>query len=131
MSDDNSFQMSQGYDVIPPKPGRAYPILCGEWEHLKTQIKEIKTSFGWYYTGGTLLHGAAITTLIAILIGACTPEANSDSQSLVIAWAVVVTTGLIGFVSLYFANESREIAEKKATEVVTQMELIEQRYEQE
>jgi len=105
--------------------------LCGEWEHLKIQIKSIKTSFGWYYTGGSLLLGAAISTLIAILTGAFTPESGSNSHSLVIAWAVVVSTGLIGVVALYFANESREVAEKKASEVVTQMELIEQRYEQE
>ena len=131
MSEDNSFQMSQGYDVIPPNPGRAYPILCGEWEYLKTQIKGIKTKFDWYYTIGSLLLGAAISTLIAILTGAFSQENSANPQSLIIAWAVVVATGLIGIISLYFANESRKIAEKKADEVITQMELIEQRYKQE
>ena len=129
MSDENSFHMSQGYDVIPPKTGLAYPILCGEWDHLKEQIKGIKTSFSWYYTGGTLLLGAAISTLIAILTGAFKPESNGPSYPLVVALAVVVSTGIIGLVALYFANESRVVAEKKASEVITQMELIEQRFE--
>ena len=66
MSEKDSFKMSQGYDVISPRPGRAYPILCNEWEYLKTQIKAIKISFDWYYTGGLLLLGAAISTIITI-----------------------------------------------------------------
>ena len=127
---DDSFKMSQGYDVIQPKPGRAYPILCTEWEYIKTQIKSIKTSFGWYYTGGSLLLGAAISTLIAILTGAFNPVDDTNNVSLIIALSVVTSTGFIGMISLYFANESKEVAEKKAAEVVTQMELIEQRYEQ-
>jgi len=28
-----SIQVSQGYDIIPPKTGKAYPILCEEWNY--------------------------------------------------------------------------------------------------
>ena len=128
MAEGSSFQMSQGYDVVPPKPGLAYPILCEEWKHLKSQVNSIRTSFGLYHTVGSLLLGAFISTLISIVSGAYSTTANSDPQARIIAWAVVITTGLLGGVCLYFANESRSLSQKQAQEVVGQMELIEKRY---
>ena len=127
---ESSFQMSQGYDVIPPKPGRAYPILCEEWDHLKGQIRNIKTSFGTYHTLGSVLVGAAITTLISIFLGAYSAAASSDPKIPVIAWAVTVTTFITGSAFLYFARESRTVSDKQAEEVVRQMELIEKRFDQ-
>ena len=126
----SSFQMSQGYDVIPPKPGRAYPILCEEWEHLKGQVREIRTSFGTYHTVGSVLIGAAITTLISILLGAYSVAATNDPKMLIVAWAVTVTTFVTGGAFLYFARESRSVSDKQAGEVVRQMELIEKRFAQ-
>lgn len=125
---DNSFQMSHGYNVIPPKPGRAYPILCEEWEHLKQQIRNINTSFGTYHTIGSLLVGAAITTFISILLGAYSAAATANPSLQIIAWAVTVTALISGCVFLYFARESRTVSETQAQEVVRQMELIEKRY---
>jgi hypothetical protein len=127
---DSSFQMSQGYDVIPPKTGRAYPILCEEWDHLKGQIRGIKTSFGTYHTVGSVLVGAAITTLISILLGAYSASATNDPKISIIAWAVTVTTFITGSACLYFARESRTVSDKQADEVVRQMELIEKRFAQ-
>jgi hypothetical protein len=128
MTEETSFHMSQGYDVVPPKPGKAYPILCDEWKYLKGQIESIKTSFGLYHTVGSLLLGAALSTLITIFAGSF--DTTNGGSEKVVAWAVVITTAAIGSVCLYFASESRAVSEKKATEVITQMNLIEQRYEQ-
>lgn len=127
---ESSFQMSQGYDVIAPKPGRAYPILCEEWDHLKGQVREIRTSFGTYHTVGSVLIGAAITTLISILLGAYSIAATNDPKISIIAWAVTVTTFVTGGACLYFARETRTVSDKQAEEVVRQMELIEKRFAQ-
>ncbi len=130
MVEENKFQLSQGYNVLPPKTGRAYPILCEEWDHLKGQVRGIKTSFGIYHTIGSVLVGASITTLISILLGAYTAATTSDPKLLIIAWAVTVTTGLVGGVCMYFASESRTNSERQSEEVVRQMELIEKRHSQ-
>jgi membrane protein DedA with SNARE-associated domain len=129
MTDETSFQMSQGYDVVPPRPGRAYPILCEEWDYLKTQIQSISTNFGFYHTIGSLLVGSAISTLVAILSGGFPVTEGGNNTSLIIAWSVVAVTAVTGGICLFFAHESRTISEKKASEVITQMELIEKRYE--
>lgn len=131
MSEENDFKMSQGYDVIPPKPGKAYPILCGEWEHLKSQIGNITTSFGVYHTAGSLLLGASISTLIAILAGSFKAAEGAVPIPLIVACASVIVAGLVGGVCLYFAYESREVAKIKASDVIVQMNLIEKRFEQE
>lgn len=131
MVEENKFQLSQGYDVLPPRAGRAYPILCEEWDHLKSQVRSIKNSFGTYHTLGSILVGAAITTLISIFLGAYSSAAAGDPQLVVIAWAVTITAGFSGAVCLYFARESRSVSERQADEVVRQMELIERRYAQE
>lgn len=123
-----TFQLSQGYDVLPPKPGRAYPILCEEWEHLKTQIGAIRTSFGFYHTLGSVLVGAALTTLISILLGAYSAAATSDPKVLIIAWATTIVCAISGGFALHFANESKTVSERQAAEVVRQMELIQKRY---
>lgn len=128
MADDNSFQMSQGYDVVAPRRGRAYPILCEEWSHLKVQIGSIKTNFGLYHTAGSLLIGSAASTLISIVTGAYVASSASDSKILIVAWAVTAVCGITGAVCLFFANESRSLSNVQASEVVRQMDLIERRY---
>ena len=125
---ESSFQISQGYDVLPPRPGQAYPILCGEWEHLKTQIRAIQTSMSLYHTVGSLLLGAALSTLISIFCGAF-PITEGNPYGAVIPWAIVVTTTISGAACLHFAHRSQAVSSKFAHEVVAQMELIEQRYE--
>ncbi len=127
MSDTGSFQIAQGYNVIPPRSGAAYPIPCSEWDRLKSQISAIKTSFDWYHTIGSILIGAAISTLISILCGAF-PSPASAPHPKIIAWAVVAVTGISGGACLYFAHECKIISSKLAREVVAQMELIESRF---
>ena len=123
MTQKSSFQISQGYDVIPPKTGKAYPILCREWDYLKRKVGSISEKSNVYHSIGFLLLGACLSTFITILIGGFF---NS-----VIAWAVVAVTLLVGFTCLYFANEQRKVNRTKAADVLSQMDLIEKRYQDE
>jgi Na+/proline symporter len=49
----------------------------------------------------------------------------------VIAWAVVAVTLLVGSICLYFAKEQRKVNQIKASDVLSQMSLIERRYQDE
>ena len=44
----SNYQMSQGYEVLPPKSGKAYPILCDDWENLKSKLTSV-SSEPWFF----------------------------------------------------------------------------------
>ncbi len=131
MVENSSIQISQGYDVLPPKTGRAYPILCEEWNYLKDNISTITERPNIYHTIGSVLLGACLSTFIAIIIGSF-PDQNPSNglPKIIIAWSVVAVTFIIGIVCLYFGHEKRNLIEKKASDILSQMELIEKRYQQ-
>lgn len=132
MTENSSIQMSQGYDVLQPKTGKAYPILCEEWAYLKTNIGTITEKPDIYNSLGFVLLGACLSTVIAIFTGTFpSPTPNIVSSKLIIAWAIAVVTLLVGLICLYFGNEKRKLIEKKASDILIQMELIERRYQTE
>ncbi len=130
MNQEPSFRVSQGYDVVPPRPGRAYPILCEEWEYMKSQIAQISDEAMTFHTIGWLLLGACVSTFIAIITGSITIPPGAAETKLIIAWAVVAVTLIGGLLALFFSKQQRAVTRLKATAVVKQMELIEKRYEQ-
>lgn len=121
------FQVSQGLDVIPPKSGKAYPIPCDEWALIKAKISKMTTEPWFFHTIGSLLFGAAITTFLSILLG--TFSLPAQQRSLDIAWSVVAVTAISGVLCLMFAHKERGAQRDRAGEVVSQMELIEKRYD--
>lgn len=127
MTDLGPFRMSQGYDVLQPKTGRAYPVPCDEWEFLKGKLRQVSTSPWIYQTAGSLLGGAGITTFVTILTGTLPPL--SQSQALVIAWAVVTVSIITAAACFFFADQQRKMQSVQVSDVITQMELIERRYE--
>lgn len=127
MTDEVPFQLSQGFEVLRPKSSRAYPIPCNEWNLLKGKIKKLTTEPWLFHTLGSLFIGAALSTLVAILIG--TFQLPAQQRQLDIAWAVVVVTLICGIVSLFFAHKERGVFRERANDVVAQMDLIETRYE--
>ncbi len=131
MSDNQggNLQLSQGYEVLPPKTGKAYPVLCEEWDYLKDKIKKITDQPWLYQTVGSVFLGAALSTFISILVGTFPDE--SKSRAIVIAWAVFSVTLILGFVCLFFAHKERSIKQIQVSDVVTQMDIIEKRYERE
>lgn len=129
MNQNSSFQVSQGYEILSPKPGKAYPILCEEWEFLKEKIGRISNRPNLYDMIGSLLWGGALSTLISILTGAISSNpANPDSKTVIIAWAVFAVTAFTGSISTFFGRQKHKIEEVQALEIKTQMELIEKRY---
>ncbi|MBI2175022.1 MAG: DUF3395 domain-containing protein [Candidatus Omnitrophica bacterium] len=127
MTEPGPFRMSQGYDVLQPKTGRAYPVPCDEWDFLKRKLGQVSTSPWLYHTIGSLLGGAAISTLVTILFGTFPPA--SSSPAIIVAWAVVAVCGICAVVCFFFADQQRKVQVVQVSDVVTQMELIERRYE--
>lgn len=125
----NSFEISQNYNVIPPKRGNAYPILCEEWKHLKEQVGNIKTNFKFYHSFGSILLGAGVTTFISILLGVYSKINPANPNTITIAWAIAITATFLGVICLFFANESLKLEANQTRDIVKQMELIEKRYQ--
>lgn len=128
MEQNSGFQMSQGYDVLPPKSSRAYPIPCDEWDLLKIKIQSIASPPAFFSNVGAVLIGAAITTFITILTGAYSDQAKQ--YELVVASAVVVVCLISGILSYIFSRLQQNTRRVLAGEIISQMELIEHRYKQ-
>lgn len=131
----DSFQISQGYDLIAPSPGKAYPILCYEWRYLKDKVRKITDPVDVYHTAGSALIGAAISTFITIVSGGIQTPAPTLGQTvqtagngLVVAWACVAVTGVCGGVCFFFAYEKRKVTHLKGSDVIDYMDIIEQRF---
>ncbi len=129
MSDDRAYHVSQGLDVLRPKSGPAFPVPCGEWDSLKMQLGRLTREPWFFHTIGSILVGATLSTGIAILLGTFDHEAQAKAR--IVAWAVVVVTGVCGTLSLLFAHKERDVSQQRASDIVRQMELIEKRFERE
>lgn len=121
--------MSHDYIVVPPKQGIAFPIFCTEWDDIKTQIKSISTNFKFYYTAGTLLVGWALSLVASILVGAFPDLVDGSIISKFEAYVIAAATAVVGVLFYIVAYDTKNISAKKSEDVITKMELIEQRYD--
>ncbi|MGJ4729100.1 hypothetical protein [Luteimonas sp. SDU101] len=124
---DSSFQMSQGYQVLAPKSGKAYPIPCEEWKLLKEKISRISDEPWLFHTLGSALIGMAFSAALPIVSQAF--QLPEQQRSLDVTWMVLICTGLLGIGCLLLAQKQRRIARERASDVSAQMQVIEQRYE--
>jgi uncharacterized protein YacL len=129
MSSKTPLKVSHDYALLTPKRDQAFPIPCNEWDVVRTQIEHLAMEPWLFHTLGSLLIGAALATVISIWTGAISTA--TVSNAIVIAWAVVAACLLIGLACLYFAHKERKVHRSNASNVVTQMRLIEQRFERE
>lgn len=125
MSD--NIKASTGFEILLPKSVQALPVPCNEWDVLRSKIEQLTTEPWFFHTAGSLFMGASLATVISILTGAVSTQ--NVPNALVIAWAVTVVTGLVGLACLFFANKERKTHQERASDIATQMRLIEQRFE--
>ena len=130
MSNNTTLKLTQGYEVLRPKNDTAFPIPCNEWDVLRGQIEDLTTEPWLFQTLGAMLLGAALATIISIWTGGVS-TASTTSSYVVVAWAITAACCVCGLACLYFANKERDVYRSKAATVVTQMKLIEERFERE
>lgn len=124
MKQKSSIQIFQGYDMLPPKIGKAYPVLCDEWEYLKKKIRSIPEKPNVFRQFGFIFFGASITKVIDILTGRFpNPDPNALSPRL-IAWVVVAVAFLMGFICVYFAKKQSKINQMKESDVISHMDRL-------
>src|SRR4051812_44622302 len=119
-----SFRLSQAYNVMPPQPGEAYPILCSEWDYLKARIRSVATEAVILHTLGSILIGAGLSTLLSIMLGSFPDKNGVTSVSHITAWAVVAVTLICGVVFWIVAHVLRKHQVVRAGDVVEYMETI-------
>jgi hypothetical protein len=127
MTETGAIRMSQGYDVLPPKAGPAYPIPCEEWDVLKSRASRLANEPWLFQSLGSVLLGAALTMFVAIVLGSYSKPEQQNAY--IVAWAVVVVTLICGVLCMVFANKDRQAQRERGSDLVTQMELIEQRFD--
>lgn len=123
----NSFQYSQNLVVIPARETRGIIIAKKEWDFLKSQIDDLDFDPVFFQNASSILLGAALATLISIVTGAIS-DANIKDATL-IAWGIFIICLVCGAMSAYFALKEREISRTKADSIITQMKLIEEKFE--
>ena len=127
MTNTGSIRMSQGMDVLQPKSGEAYPIPCQEWDSLKERIGRLGMEPWIFASLGSLFIGAALTTIITIVIGGI--RGDSQGHHILIAWAVVGITTMTGLISGGFSMKERATHRERAADIITTMKLLEGRFE--
>ena len=120
----NKFNVSQEFEIIPHQKGKAYPIGVKEWNFLKMKIDGINIEINYFHSIGFLLLGASLSCFITIIA----TDFKQDSYKY-LTWAIFGVCLIGGFLSLYFSKDKLQDECSKPKEIITQMELIESRFE--
>jgi hypothetical protein len=120
----NNFNVSQEFEIIPPQKGQAYPIGVKEWEYLKEKVKQINIEINNFHTIGHLLLGASASCLTTIIA-----TNFNDDKSKYLTWALFGVKLICGLLSIIFAKDKHKQESSKPNEIINQMELIESRFE--
>jgi hypothetical protein len=113
-SGSGNLQLSQGYEVLAPKSGQAYPVPCDEWRFLKERLS-VASAPPWILPAlSFMLLGACLATFITIILGGVN---------------VVIITGVIGLSTLWLTAEKNKLQDMQVREVLRQMDLIENRFD--
>jgi hypothetical protein len=124
IGEQNNFNVSQEFEIIPHQKGQAYPIGVKEWEYLKEKIKLVSIEINTFHTIGYLLLGASASCLITIIATDFTYD-KSKYQT----WAMFGVTLICGLLAIFFAKDKHKQESAKPNEIINQMELIESRFE--
>lgn len=116
---DGNLQLSQDLEILTPKSGKAYPVPCDEWCFLKDKLSSVANQPWILPALSFLLLGISLTTIISILLGGV--ASGPSGNGIIIAWAVLVTSGLVGIACLCLSIKQYKMNRTQVSEVVRQM----------
>lgn len=123
---ESAFRMAQDLNVLTPRSDKAYPIPCKEWEHIKSRVEKLTDEPFMFQTIGGALIGVAFSTITSLLTGSVTGA--DPVRAAITAWAITIGSAIAGVLCLVFAMKERGSRRDKATDIVAQMDLIEERF---
>jgi uncharacterized membrane protein YecN with MAPEG domain len=96
---------------------------------LKSKIQALTIEPWLFHTVGSILLGASLATAISIWTGAVSTA--TVPNAIVVGWAITSVCLITGMACLLFAHKERQVHRTKASDAITQMMLIEERFERE
>jgi hypothetical protein len=128
-NNNSSFNISQNYEILPPKKDKAYPIPKIEWEYLKERVNKIGDNFNIYHTSGAILLGFSGSAFISLFTNDFHVAKDEVSSKFVICLAIAMLTLIIGAMSFYFGRQQKKAQSVSSGDIIKQMDVIEKRYE--
>ena len=126
-STSNFFQYSQNLVIAPAKEARGIVVAKKEWDFLKNQIDDLDFEPIFFQNAASILLGAALATFISIVTGAISDSTIKNAT--LIAWSILIICLVCGVFAAYFAFKEREVSRAKAASIITQMKLIEEKFD--
>ncbi len=125
----SSFNISQDYEILPPKKDKAYPIPKVEWEYLKERINKIGDNFNIYHTAGAILLGFSGSAFINLFTNDFHSREGEMSSKVIICLSIAILTLIIGGMSFFFGRQQKKAQSVSSGDIIKQMDVIEKRYE--
>lgn len=128
-NDQSSFKITQDFEIVPPKKGKAYPIPKVEWDYIKERIRKIGDVVNIYHTAGAVILGYSGSAFINLFIlDFPKNQDGSLSNKYILCLAIAICTLIIGAMAFFFGKKQREDQAIKSDDVVKWMQVIEMRY---
>jgi len=128
MTETAKMEVTQRFSIVPARPGKAYFVPCTEWDHLKSDIRELSDRPNLWVMVGCVFLGASLSSFITLCVGASAHVYPGEMSKTVILGALSAATFVIGVLMVCFGWLRSKDFKKRASGVVSQMQLIEERY---
>jgi hypothetical protein len=116
----------QKINILTVQSTKGIAVTIADWRHLKHLISKIHYSAGFFNGLGTLLLGVSGSAFVAIF----TPSEYGDIDTSILILISIFSLSF-GVACMLFGHSQRKASNAKPDEVITHMQLIEERYEQE
>ena len=125
MESGGPLRIAQEIEVMPPKPGRAFPMPVDEYQRLIQWVKRLPIPSSSFLTAAWALLGVGAAEAATILTG----SVDSRPIHLVVAWTITLSalsSAAVCFIANGCLNKSRS---QQGIDLAVQMELIQKRFE--
>jgi Na+/H+-dicarboxylate symporter len=122
----DEFNFTQDYLVCKPKKEKMYPILESDWDRLKRMINNIipkRKVFRILASGSLGIFASSIFSLISF-----ESAENLSDWVLPTTWSILFTSIILGIALLILDNQQKKVVTKSTKEVLDEMNIIEQKY---
>jgi len=110
------------YEVVTPSREIAYPIPKGDWEHIKTRIRNLNFDTPIYQNIGSCLIGIGISTIICAITY---PQPVSNITIYYSLWVIGIVGAIVGIICWIFDHSLKTIRKNECSDIILEMEANE------